>query len=277
MPCWGTPIRAAPRGCGPPARRGGLGRRTRSARRGWRRRTPLGARRRPGAPCCGRGAPTTATDRLCPTTRLWRAVGHSGPGWWKGPVGTACQSAWSSPGCAGPQPAPRPSSPSERCGSLGTGRPLGRFIDHSTISVCMARPPPSRRGQKPRDCHWWRHAAIVHRLWSHSFDFSQGKRGAVVPHQGKTRITLWVDTEVLDWFRALAEREGRGYQTAMNAALRQYTQQAERPLHELVRDVIREELQKLPDLVKEMWQATPGDMNTPTVPEVSRRDHVPSK
>ena len=107
------------------------------------------------------------------------------------------------------------------------------------------------------------------------YDFSQGKRGAVVPHQGKTRITLWVDTAVLDWFRALAEREGRGYQTAMNAALRQYTQQTEQPLHELVRDVIRAELQKLPDLVREMWQATPGDMSTTAVPEVSRPDRVP--
>lgn len=59
------------------------------------------------------------------------------------------------------------------------------------------------------------------------YDFSQGTRGAVLPHHGKTRITLWVDTEVLDWFRTAAAREGRGYQTAMHAALRQYTQQAQ--------------------------------------------------
>jgi uncharacterized protein (DUF4415 family) len=77
------------------------------------------------------------------------------------------------------------------------------------------------------------------------YDFSQGKRGAVLPHQGKTRITIWIDTEILDWFRTTADREGRGYQTAMNAALRQYTQQNERPLHEVVRDVIREELRAL--------------------------------
>ncbi len=77
------------------------------------------------------------------------------------------------------------------------------------------------------------------------YDFSQGRRGAVVPHEGKTRITIWIDTEVLDWFRAHAEQEGRGYQTALNAALRQYTQQDTRPVHELVRDVIREELRAL--------------------------------
>jgi uncharacterized protein (DUF4415 family) len=77
------------------------------------------------------------------------------------------------------------------------------------------------------------------------YDFSQGKRGAVLPHAGKTRITIWIDTEILDWFRAMADREGRGYQTALNAALRQYTQQNAQPLHELVRDVIREELRTL--------------------------------
>lgn len=74
------------------------------------------------------------------------------------------------------------------------------------------------------------------------YDFSQGTRGAVLPHQGKTRITIWIDTEVLDWFRAHAEHAGHGYQTAMNTALRQYTQQDARPLQDLVREVIREEL-----------------------------------
>ena len=77
------------------------------------------------------------------------------------------------------------------------------------------------------------------------YDFSQGTRGAVLPHAGKTRITIWIDTDILDWFRAMADREGRGYQTALNAALRQYTQQTAQPLHELVRDVIREELRTL--------------------------------
>ena len=80
------------------------------------------------------------------------------------------------------------------------------------------------------------------------YDFSQGRRGAVLPHSGKTRITIWIDADILDWFRAMADREGRGYQTALNAALRQYTQQNERPLHELVRDVIREELRTLQTL-----------------------------
>ena len=46
------------------------------------------------------------------------------------------------------------------------------------------------------------------------YDFSKGKRGSVIPQRGKTRITIFIDTEILEWFGDEAEREGRGYQTA---------------------------------------------------------------
>lgn len=36
----------------------------------------------------------------------------------------------------------------------------------------------------------------------------------------KTRITIYLDDEILDHFRALAKRYGTGYQTLINAALR---------------------------------------------------------
>lgn len=36
----------------------------------------------------------------------------------------------------------------------------------------------------------------------------------------KTRITIYLDDEVLDEFRNLSERCGTGYQTLINAALR---------------------------------------------------------
>ena len=77
------------------------------------------------------------------------------------------------------------------------------------------------------------------------YDFSQGKRGAVIPQPGKTRITVWIDTDVLQWFRDKAEREGRGYQTAMNEALRNYTRQDPRPIQEILREVVREELKAI--------------------------------
>lgn len=75
-----------------------------------------------------------------------------------------------------------------------------------------------------------------------SYDFSGGRRGAVLPHEGKTRITMWVDTDVLNWFRQRAEREGRGYQTAMNEALSAFAKEDHRPLPDIVRDVVRDEL-----------------------------------
>jgi uncharacterized protein (DUF4415 family) len=40
------------------------------------------------------------------------------------------------------------------------------------------------------------------------------------PPKRKTRITIYLDDEVLDEFRSRAERTGTGYQTLINAALR---------------------------------------------------------
>ena len=42
------------------------------------------------------------------------------------------------------------------------------------------------------------------------YDFSNAKRGAVVPvPPGKTRITIRIDDEVLDWFRELVNAVSR--------------------------------------------------------------------
>ena len=40
------------------------------------------------------------------------------------------------------------------------------------------------------------------------------------PPKRKTRITIYLDDEVLNEFRTLSERCGTGYQTLINAALR---------------------------------------------------------
>lgn len=60
------------------------------------------------------------------------------------------------------------------------------------------------------------------------YDFSKARRAKDVPHlaklqaemKGKTRITIMLDNDVIDAFRSRAEQEGRGYQTAINEALR---------------------------------------------------------
>ena len=77
------------------------------------------------------------------------------------------------------------------------------------------------------------------------YDFSEGKRGPVIAQKGKTRITIFIDTDTLEWFRDQAEREGRGYQTAINQALKNYVEQDKRPIQDIVREVVRKELRVL--------------------------------
>ena len=77
------------------------------------------------------------------------------------------------------------------------------------------------------------------------YDFSKGKRGPVLPHKGKTRITIFIDTDILEWFRDEAEREGRGYQTEINQALRNYIKQDKRSIQEIIRETVRKELRVL--------------------------------
>lgn len=78
------------------------------------------------------------------------------------------------------------------------------------------------------------------------YDFSRGKRGAVVPQTGKTRITIYIDDDVLEAFRDRADPSGRGYQTMINDALRAYLGKANPAIdEEILRRVIREELKKV--------------------------------
>ena len=81
------------------------------------------------------------------------------------------------------------------------------------------------------------------------YDFSKGKRGAVIQSSGKTRITIMLDDDVIEHFRAQAETEGVGYQTLINALLRKASVEAvkakpaAKPLTvAMLRRVLREEL-----------------------------------
>ncbi len=76
------------------------------------------------------------------------------------------------------------------------------------------------------------------------YDFSSTRRGPInVPPAGKTRVTIRLDNDVLDWFRDQVNAAGGGnYQTLINAALRDYIGRAEEPLEEMLRRVVREEL-----------------------------------
>ena len=78
------------------------------------------------------------------------------------------------------------------------------------------------------------------------YDFKNAKQGPVVkPIQGKTRITIRVDTDILNWFREQVHNQGGGnYQTHINEALREYINMKARDLENTIRKVIREELKE---------------------------------
>jgi uncharacterized protein (DUF4415 family) len=78
------------------------------------------------------------------------------------------------------------------------------------------------------------------------YDFSKAKRGpAVAAPKGKSRITIRLDEEVLDWFKAQVDAAGGGnYQTLINMALVDHIKREAEPLERTLRRVLREELRK---------------------------------
>ena len=79
-----------------------------------------------------------------------------------------------------------------------------------------------------------------------NYDFSQATRGAVVAQAtGKTRITIRIDDDVLDWFRDQADAGGGGnYQSMINEALRSHMAGAVESVEKVLRRVVREELKR---------------------------------
>jgi uncharacterized protein (DUF4415 family) len=79
------------------------------------------------------------------------------------------------------------------------------------------------------------------------YDFSKGKRGRIVPPQpepqGKTRITIRLDDELVDYFLKEADKSGgtMGYQTLINDALRQFVEGKVPKIEETLRRIVREE------------------------------------
>jgi len=80
------------------------------------------------------------------------------------------------------------------------------------------------------------------------YDFSKGKRGQVTPPEsepeGKVRITIRLDQDIVDRFFEMAEASGgaTGYQTLINAALREYLDGKAPRFEDALRRIIREEL-----------------------------------
>lgn len=82
------------------------------------------------------------------------------------------------------------------------------------------------------------------------YDFSQGKRGKVSPEPpvepGKARVTIRLDEDIVDYFGAAADESGGviGYQTLINAALREYVDGKAPEFEDTLRRIIREELKR---------------------------------
>ena len=80
------------------------------------------------------------------------------------------------------------------------------------------------------------------------YDFSKGKRGRVVQcdpePEGKVRINIRFDQDIVDRFLQMAEASGgaTGYQTLINAALREYLDGRAPRFEDTLRRIIREEL-----------------------------------
>lgn len=78
------------------------------------------------------------------------------------------------------------------------------------------------------------------------YDFSKARRGPVVTlPKGKTRITIRLDDDVLEWFRTQVREGGGGnYQTLINHVLRDAMARSREPLEAVVRRVVRQELRE---------------------------------
>jgi hypothetical protein len=77
---------------------------------------------------------------------------------------------------------------------------------------------------------------------------------------GKTRITIRLDNEILEWFRQRVETQGGGsYQGMINDALRDHIHQGGETLEALLRRVIREELTNK-DSEGSLFSLPPGNL-----------------
>ena len=92
------------------------------------------------------------------------------------------------------------------------------------------------------------------------YDFTRAKRGTILPApKGKTRITIRIDDEVLDWFRAQVHAmRGGNYQTLINTALREHMARQDDTLSETLRRVIREEVAPYIARATRSRKRTPG-------------------
>ena len=83
-------------------------------------------------------------------------------------------------------------------------------------------------------------------------DFRQGKRGRVVAEPpvepGKMKIAIRLDEDLVNYIGGMSDASGgkAGYQTLINAALREYVEGKAPKIEDTLRRILREELGKKP-------------------------------
>jgi uncharacterized protein (DUF4415 family) len=77
-------------------------------------------------------------------------------------------------------------------------------------------------------------------------DWSKGKRGPVIPPDpSKTRITIRLDTDIIEHFKGVVNEAGGGnYQTLINNVLRDNIDARDEALEKKLRKIVREELKR---------------------------------
>lgn len=95
---------------------------------------------------------------------------------------------------------------------------------------------------RPQSDTWGTEA--VRGFMSKEHDFRKERRGPVIkPPSTKTRITIRLDDDILEWFRDQADPAGgANYQSLINQALREYVGAQGEWLEDRIRSVVREEL-----------------------------------
>ena len=108
------------------------------------------------------------------------------------------------------------------------------------------------------------------------YDFSAGRRGAIDPiSAGKTRITIRLDNDIVDWFRFQVESQGGGnYQTMINNVLKEYIYDKKQNFEDVIRNVLREELARLRMPITEASSQSAGNGDAS---KVNPKKNLPQK
>jgi uncharacterized protein (DUF4415 family) len=72
-----------------------------------------------------------------------------------------------------------------------------------------------------------------------NYDFGNSRRGPVVQQPGRTRVSIYLDDDLLKILRKRADASGRGYGSVINEALREFLGRSAEPPEAATRPATR--------------------------------------